>query len=107
MSTEEVRTKYQPRPLENQMQFEEIMRRMNQDQAELNRPLIDRRNEIQRQRELIKIQKQALNQQLSALSIEYREIEAARKAINRPYHDVKNEFCELNPRERFIKNEEQ
>jgi len=106
MNFDEIKAKYQPRQLDNQIQFEEIMRAMNQEQAELNRPLIDRKMEIQKQRELINIQKQALNQQLSALSIEYRDIEAQAKAINRPFHDLKHEFCELNPRERFMKPKE-
>jgi hypothetical protein len=103
MTNEEIMAKYQPRQLENQMQFEEIMHRMNQEQGELNRPLIDRKMEIIKQRELLNIQKQAINQQLSSLSAEYQDIEAKAKAINRPFHDIKHEFCMLNPRERFAK----
>ena len=47
-----------------------------------------------------------INQQLSALSAEYQDIEAKAKAINRPLHDLKHEWITLNPRERFIKPKE-
>jgi predicted ATP-binding protein involved in virulence len=103
MNKEEIKAKYQPRQLENQAQFEDIMHRMNQEQGELNRPYIDRKLEIAKQRELLKIQKQAINQQLSALSIESQGIDQELKPINRLFHDIKHEFCILNPRERFIR----
>ena len=55
----------------------------------------------------LKITYQAINQQLSALSAEYQDIEAKAKAINRPLHDLKHEWITLNPRERFIKPKEE
>ena len=106
MNFEKIKAKYQPRQLENQVEFDAIMSAINQEQGELNRPFIDRKMEIMKQRELLNIQKQAINQQLSALSVEYQEIEAKAKAINRPFHDLKHEFITLNPRERFIKPKE-
>lgn len=106
MNFEKIKAKYQPRQLENQVEFDAIMSAINQEQGELNRPFIDRKMEIAKQRELLNIQKQAINQQLSALSVEYQDIEAKAKAINRPFHDLKHEFITLNPRERFIKPKE-
>jgi uncharacterized protein (DUF111 family) len=106
MTVEEIKAKHQPRQLENQVEFDAIMSDINQQQGELNRPLIDRKMEIVKQRELLNIQKQAINQQLSALSAEYQDIEAKAKAINRPLHDLKHEWITLNPRERFIKPKE-
>ena len=106
MNFEKIKAKYQPRQLENQVEFDAIMSAINQEQGELNRPFIDRKMEIMKQRELLNIQKQAINQQLSALSVEYQEIEAKAKAINRPFHDLKHEFITMNPRERFIKPKE-
>ena len=107
MNFEKIKAKYQPRQLENQVEFDAIMSAINQEQGELNRPFIDRKMEIMKQRELLNIQKQAINQQLSALSVEYQEIEAKAKAINRPFHDLKHEFITLNPRERFIRPKEE
>ena len=103
---EEIKAKHQPRQLENQVEFDAIMSDINQQQGELNRPLIDRKKEIVKQRELLNIQKHAINQQLSALSAEYQDIEVKAKAINRPLHDLKHEWITLNPRERFIKPNE-
>ena len=74
MTVEEIKAKHQPRQLENQVEFDAIMSDINQQQGELNRPLIDRKMEIVKQRELLNIQKQAINQQLSALSAEYQDI---------------------------------
>ena len=70
MNEKEMRAKYQPRPLESQVEFEAVMEAMNQEQTELNRPFIDKRMEIARERQLLNLQKQAINQQLSALSLE-------------------------------------
>lgn len=107
MTQEEIMAKYQPRQLENQMQFEQIMEEMNQEQSIEKEPLFARKHEIAKQNELLNIQKRAINQQLSTLSIEYQEIEQKIRNINRSYHNVKHEFIMLNPRESFIKSEEQ
>lgn len=107
MTVQEIKAKYQPRQLENQVEFEQIMSDINQMQAELNRPLIDQRIELVRQRELLNVQKQAINQQLSVLSYKFQDIEASAKAINRPLHDLKHEWITMNPRERFIKPKEE
>ena len=46
MTVEEIKAKHQPRQLENQVEFEAIMSDINQQQGELNRPLIDREKAI-------------------------------------------------------------
>jgi len=107
MNQEELMAKYQPRQLENQVEFETIMSEMNNDRSLLIHPYIDRKMEIVKKRNLLNIQKQAIYQQISALSAEYQDIEAKQKEINRAYHAVKHEFIVLNPRERFIKPKEQ
>ena len=106
MTVQEFKAKYQPRQLENQVEFDAIMSDINQQQGELNRPFIDRKMDIVKQRELLNIRKQAICQQLSALSAEYQDIEVKKKEINRQLHDLKHEWITLNPRERFIKPKE-
>ena len=106
MTQEEIMAKYQPRQLEKQVEFEQVMQQMNQDQALENHPYIDRIMEIQKQRELLNIQKQAIQQQLSALGAEQKDLEAKQKVINRAYHNVKHEWHMLNPRERFIRKDD-
>ena len=46
MNQEELMAKYQPRQLENQVEFETIMSEMNNEQSLLNHPYIDRKREI-------------------------------------------------------------
>ena len=46
MTQEEIMAKHQPRQLENQVEFDAIMSDINQQQGELNRPLIDREKAI-------------------------------------------------------------
>jgi hypothetical protein len=106
MNQEELMAKYQPRQLENQVEFETIMSEMNNEQSLLNHPYIDRKMEIIKKRELLMIQLNSVKSQLSALSAEYQDIEIKMKEINRAYHAVKHEFIVLNPRERFIKQKE-
>ena len=103
MNEKDIKAKYQPREVDSQVEFETIMQEMNNEQSLLNHPYIDRKAWIVKQRELLNIQKHAINQQLSALSLEYQDIEAKQKEINRAFHAVKHEFIVMNPRERFIK----
>lgn len=103
---QEIRAKYQPRPLESQVEFEAVMEAMNNEQTSLNRPFIDRRMEIAKERQLLNLQKQAINQQLSALSIEYQDIEMKAKTVNRMFHDLKHEWIVMNPREKFVRDEQ-
>lgn len=99
MNKEVIMQKYAPRKVANQMEFDRIMSDMNAEQTHLNHPLLDREREIAIKRETIRIQQQALRQQLSALSIEYMASEEKRKEINRVFHDLKHELIMLNPRE--------
>lgn len=103
MTVEEIKAKHQPRQLENQVEFEAIMSDINQQQGELNRPLIDRKMEIVKQRELLNIQKQAINIQLNAIKLERLDLEQKRKDINRVFHDLKHDLIMLNPRENYAK----
>ena len=105
MTKEEIQAKYQPRQLETQAEFDDIMQRMGQEQTNENHPYIDRLGEIAKQRALLEIQRNGINTQLKALSVERMDIEAKQREINRAYHDVKHEFCVLNPKEKFITQE--
>lgn len=72
-------------------------------QTKLNHPINDRKMQICKQRELLNIQKQAINQQLSALSAEQQDIELHQKGINRLFHELKHEMIMLNPRDGYGK----
>lgn len=46
MNKERIRAKYAARKCENQIEFEHIMQDINEEQAHLNHPYIDREREI-------------------------------------------------------------
>ena len=102
--TEEMKAKLQPRKCNNQIEFDSLMHEINNQQSLENHPYLDRLRELSKQRALIETQKQALNVQLNAIKVERLEIEQKQKDINREYHALKHELCELNPND--LKNEE-
>lgn len=87
-----------PHKIGSQAEFDGYMRELNEQQTKFNHPHIDRKMQIVKQRELLKIQKQSINQQLSALSAEYQDIEMRQKEINRTFHDLKHEMIVMNPK---------
>ena len=99
----EIRAKYAARKCETQMEFERLMSEMNVEQTHLNAPPLDRERELAKQRELLKQQKQAINIQLHAISVESLDLEQKRKDINRVFHDLKHELIMLNPRGGYAK----
>lgn len=98
----EIREKYPPREVDNQVEFDRIMSELNQEQSTLNHPYLDRDRELAKQRDLLEQQKQAINIQLKSISIERYDLEQKRKDINRVFHEIKHEFIMMNPREKYI-----
>ena len=103
MNFQELKAKYQPRQLENQVQFEQIMIAINEEQAQLNHPYDDRYYELTKERELLESQQKDIIIQLHKNRIMRIELEQEKKEINRAFHQLKHEFIELNPRDNFIK----
>lgn len=98
MTEKEIREKYPPRKVENQVEFDRIMHDMNQEQTHLNHPWLDRERELAKQREMLETQKQAINIQLRTIAVERIELEQKRKDVNRVFHDLKHELIMLNPK---------
>lgn len=105
MNEKTIRAKYAARKCETQIEFEHIMQDINEEQAHLNHPYIDREREIAVQRENIRIQIKALETQNSALKMEYIELDKKRMNINRIFHDLKHELIMMNPREDFARKD--
>ena len=103
MNEKEIRAKYQARKCKNQMEFERLMSEMNTEQTHLNHPYLDRERDLNKQKELLEQQKQAINIQLNAIKVERIDSEQKRKDINRVFHDLKHELIMLNPRESYAK----
>ena len=98
----EIREKYPPREVDNQVEFERIMSEMNTEQTHINHPYLDRERELARQKGLLEQQKKAIDIQLNAIKLERLDLEQKRKDINRVFHDIKHEFIVMNPKEKFI-----
>ena len=102
MDLERLKAKFQPRQLDSQIEFDDVMSEMNMEQSRMVHPLIDK--EI----ELIKKQSR-LQEQISEMKIEIEvikraklDVESQKKEINRAFHELKHELIKLNPRERFV-----
>lgn len=100
-----VKEKYPPHEVENQIEFEKIMTELGDEQTKLNHPLINKEVELDKKTANIEMQMQALKIQLNAIRIEKKDLLLERKEINRQFHEVKHEFIQLNPREKFVKQE--
>ena len=95
---------FTPRKCENQVEFDGIMHAINNQQTIENHPYLDRLRELNKQRTLIETQIQAMKVQLNTIKVERLDIEQKQKDINRVFHQLKHELCELNPL--GLKNEE-
>ena len=104
MTESEARAMFTPRKCENQVEFDGIMHAINNQQTIENHPYLDRLRELNKQRTLIETQIQALKVQMNTIKVERLEIEQKQKDINRVFHQLKHELCELNPL--GLKNEE-
>ena len=83
------------------------MTQMNEEQTHINRPFIDRELELAKQRKMLETQKQSINIQLNQIKLESIELEQKRKDINRVFYDLKHELLKANPREDFIRKDEE
>lgn len=98
MNKEELQRNYPPLKVGSQQEFDTFMRRLNDQQANDNLPINNEKAELNRKRQMIKLQIQALFQQDTALRMEYLAIEGRQKDLNRCYHNIKHEMIVLNPK---------
>lgn len=98
MNEKELREKYPPRKLENQVEFENVMTEINVAQTHDDHPLLDEDRRLKIEFERLGIERAKLRAQMNEISIKRMEIDQRRKDMNRVYHDIKHEFIVLNPR---------
>ena len=103
MNEKELRERFAARKAESQSEFERMMSDMNSEQSLMNAPLIDRESALQRERESIKLQINALQQRSICLNLDLMNIVQERKEINRTFHQLKHELIMMNPIEQFAK----
>jgi hypothetical protein len=105
MNEQELRTKWAPRVLESQIEFDRVMNDINNEQTMMCGPLLDRQRELNIQQMMLENQRRELGIKMDELKIECHEIEGERKALCRAYHEIKHGFIVLNPKERFAKED--
>lgn len=103
----EIRAKYPPHEVETQVEFDEVMERINFDQRQLVQPFAEKELELLNQRTLLKQQMTAIRIQIDAIDMQKRTVVAQHKDINRVFHEIKREFIMLNPKEKFINPEKE
>ena len=96
---------YPPQEFETQIEFEKVMAELNDEQTKLNHPLINREVELDKRTANIEMQIQAMKIQLNAIRIEKKDLLLERKEINRQFHEVKHQLIQLNPKEKFVKQD--
>lgn len=100
-----MRTKWAPRVLESQIEFDRVMNDINNEQTMMCGPLLDRQRELNIQQMMLENQRRELGIKMDELKIECHKIEGERKALCMAYHEIKHGFIVLNPKERFAKKD--
>lgn len=106
MSIEEILKNYPPQEVETQIEFENYMSELNMAQANANHPYVDRLNELNRRTLEIEQRIKTLSAERDGLKLEKLGIETQRKEINRVCHELKHDMIRLNPREKFVRDED-
>ena len=105
MTTKELQERFEPQVVDNQIKFEEYMTGLNVEQSKAVAPIDERLMELHRQSTQIEIQMNALAIQIKTIRLEKNELEAKKKDINRICHELKHAMIQLNPKEKFVKND--
>ncbi len=103
MELEQIKELYAPKECATQIEFEQLMRGINDEQEKFNRPYIDQDGELLERLTLLNQQKKAIDIQMLAIRQERANILSTRKAFNRECHDLKHKLCVLNPPYKFVK----
>lgn len=106
MNEKEIRERFAAHPVENQVEFEAWMAEINAVQFGLVEPYDTRLRDITKRRSNIVAQKSALNIQLDMLKQERATVEDERREICAVFHELKHAMIQLNPREKFVKEQE-
>lgn len=101
MEEMEIRAKFNARKCESQLEFDRLMNEMNTEQEHLNHPLLDRKRALEREKQQLLTQREALGIQLNQNKLMRIELEQQQKNINRMFHDLKHQLIITNPRELF------
>ena len=105
MNEKEIREHFAAHTVENQVEFEAWMAEINAVQASHVNPLDRHIGQINQRHANIMTQKRALNIQLDQLKQERVDVEQRRRDICAVFHELKHAMIQLNPREKFVKEQ--
>ena len=100
-----LRGKYPPRKVENQMEFERIMQMMKDDKESMKQPLLEKDLILKKRLNELELQRLDLRMEEERIRNERLDNEKEIQEINSKYRELRNDFCKLNPREDFIREE--
>ena len=103
---QEIREMFTPKEFETQTQFEDYMIALNQKQHEITKPYRDRMQQIQMQIDMLEAQRIQIAAQKNAAGQEMHLLDHSRHDINEFFHELKHETILLNPRDKFVKPNE-
>ena len=107
ITKEQLFKKFEPRKCETQAEFETIMGEINFLQGKECATWDDRLYCVEQHRLDLVNEINKLTLMLSQHAMSRSAAENEKKQLNRIFHELKHEFIKLNPRESFIKEEEQ
>lgn len=93
-----LRAKFAPKKCATQQEYDSWMEAINYDQETYNRPLNEKKEEIQHEICELKILRLTIDRQLETVRMEYATVESQKRSINSVYHELKHEMVKLNPK---------
>lgn len=95
---DELRSKYEPRQLSGQQEFDDLMTEVNNDMEQLLAPIREQQRKNRDKRDFLRLQIANLKCQMQLLNMEFSRMEDDRKDIRTFFWQLKHDIIRLNPR---------
>lgn len=102
---QELRVKFAPRECESQIEFERLMAELQDANAQAAHPHLDTIASYNKELLLMDMELHELHAKMDQLKVKRMYVEKDLKETNRFFHDLKHQLVMLNPREKFVKQE--
>ena len=103
MELTELQKRFAPKECETQIEFERLMSELQEENTKKITPYNDRINAINHDLLLADKKLHELHAHMDKMRLERMEVEQDAKDINRIFHQLKHQLIMRNPREKFIK----
>ncbi len=102
MKIEDLKAKFQPRQLDSQIEFENVMSEMNLEQSRMMHPLIDREIELIKKQSHLQEKIYEAKNEMELIRRAKMDLGIEKKEICRAFHELKHAYIVMNPKERFL-----